>query len=90
MVDLGTIIEPVAIPTTIVDGLATIQVDRHGTARLVLYSEQLEADGSISPVISARLTMTHTTMIDIGQNMVTSFNGMSPSIRRSPRLAKMD
>ena len=68
-------IEPFGISTTVVDGVAQIHVDAHGIARLVLYSSQLESDGSFSKVVAARLTMRHSVMQEIGEAMALSHPG---------------
>ena len=84
-IDSLNVAEPFNIDTAAVDGAVTIAVDRYGVARVLLYENRLEADGSMTPTLSARLVMRHEVLVELGHAMVMSFNGMDPAVRVDTR-----
>lgn len=63
--------EPVVVANAHCEGLAVVRVDAADVARVILYAHQLEADGTIIRVVTARLTMTRETMREIADQMLT-------------------
>ncbi len=62
--------EPVVVANAYVDGLAAVRIDAAGVARVNLYADQLEPDGTMGRVLVARLTMSREVMREIAGEML--------------------
>ena len=81
------VIEPVAISSVHVDGVAAVHVDQVGVARVNLYAEQLGVDGEIERTLVARLTMSAAMMREVADRLLTA--SMVASHRGERALAEM-
>lgn len=78
-VPVSAISEPCVVTTTFADGLHSVEVDRHGIARLVLYAEQRETyGGAMERVVVARLLLPGAVLSDVAARLLAA--------ERAPRL----
>ena len=71
--DTRPVIEQAFIVPTFCDGLHTIDIDRHGIARVTLFAEQRESyNGTMERVVVARLIMPEAVVAEIAARMLAA------------------
>ncbi len=86
MVDPADVCDPFNIPTTLVDSAVTVHVDANGRAYVMLVEEQIQTDGSFTPILVARLSMSKDAMREIADRMQTAT--MVASYRSAKEIAE--
>ena len=85
------VVEPVCVPNAWCDGLAAVRIDAAGVARVNLYADQMEPDGTMARVLVARLTMPREVMREVAnrmltESMVASHRGVKADAERRRRM----
>ena len=89
---LPEIYEHTCVATDFIDGLHHVYLDRNGNARLLFYREERDHDcgGKIRRVVTARMIMPYSAMIEAAGLMVTAARETACEPENASRLRELN